>query len=60
MEINKQLERIARLNRAADRAIRRIDQSVRRLSKEIEIINRYNRRMTMLLNGYKISRKEDD
>lgn len=58
--IDKQLERIERLNRAADSYIKKIDRTVKVLGKELETLRRYNRRMTMLLNGYKIGTREDE
>ena len=58
--IDKQLEQIGLMNRAADQYIKRIDRTAKALGKEIETLYRYNRRMFMLLNGYKINGQRKD
>ena len=58
--IDKQLEQIGLMNRAADQYIKRIDRMTKALGKEIETLHRYNRRMFMLLNGYKINGRQKD
>lgn len=51
-EVSRNLEKLERLNRTAERLLNGLRITNLRIKKEIELLNRNNKRIKMLLNGW--------
>lgn len=52
-EVSRNLEKLEQLNRDAERLLKGLKVSSLRIERDIELLNRSNKRIKMLLNGRK-------
>lgn len=52
-KVSHGLERLERLNRAAEMLLNDLKIANRKIERDIELLSRSNKRIKMLLNGYK-------
>lgn len=57
--ISRNLEKLEQLNNAAERLLNDLKIINRKIEKDIELLNRGNKRIKMLLNGYKAVKRPE-
>ena len=58
-KVSHNLERLERLNRTAERLLNDLKRSSLRIERDIELLNRSNKRIKMLLNGWKAVKRPE-
>lgn len=58
-KVSRNLERLEQLNRAAERLLNSIKIASYGIERDIELLNRNNKRIKMLLNGYKAVKRPE-
>lgn len=58
-KVSRNLERLEQLNRAAERLLNRLKITSYGIERDIELLNRNNKRIKMLLNGYKAVKRPE-
>lgn len=51
-KVSRNLEKLEQLNRATERLLNNLKRSSLRIERDIELLNRNNKRIKMLLNGW--------
>lgn len=59
-KVSRNLEKLEQLNRAAEKLLNNLKISSRMIEKDIKLLNRSNKRIKMLLNGYKIIKRPEN
>ena len=58
-KVSRNLEKLERLNRTAERLLNDLKVSSHRIERDIELLNRSNKRIKMLLNGWKAIKRPE-
>lgn len=58
-KVSRNLEKLERLNNAAEKLLNGLKITNRRIEREIELLNRSNKRSKMLLNGWKTVKRPE-